>query len=225
MVKGIYQQLFKGVAPMVDGDILIYSKDKPLLADYLQNLSVYVLRDFDTSPVSQHQLIVIDPSMELSELPRGILEVSCPIITPKIDLPSTHHVYDYIGGFCVIRKIRKCSAYLNFHIKFQEHNEMQVYLDNTKATDFSEMLYNFAFKFYDIRAKLVYPFETGGHSGCFILGESHFNWHSWPEEGRLDININSCRNVNPIPIMKRLLKELFRTDKIYSDYKEVEVHI
>ncbi len=39
---------------------------------------------------------------------------------------------------------------------------------------------------------LVVPFSPVGVTGCAIVGESHVALHSWPEEGRLFVDIASC---------------------------------
>ena len=135
------------------------------------------------------------------------------------------YVYDYNSGIYTLRPYKKITSFLNFYIQFQEDSEYQRYLDTENANHFLDMLYDVISTFYDVRARLVYPFEFGGHSGCFILGESHSNWHSYPEQGRVDINISSCTNKNAIPLIRNSLASMFKLDinKIYSDYKEVEV--
>ena len=36
------------------------------------------------------------------------------------------------------------------------------------------------------------PFSPHGVTACAIVGESHLTTHSWPEEGRLFVDIASC---------------------------------
>lgn len=50
-------------------------------------------------------------------------------------------------------------------------------------------------EFFDVRDGMEYKFETGGYSGCLILGESHINWHSFPEDNLLKIDIYSCKDI------------------------------
>lgn len=135
------------------------------------------------------------------------------------------NVIDKNTSMYTLRPYKKVTSFLNFYIQFQEDSEYQRFLDTENANHFMDMLYDVISTFYDIKAKLVYPFEFGGHSGCFILGESHSNWHSYPEQGRIDINISSCTNRNAIPLIRNSLASMFKLDtsKIYSDYKEVEV--
>lgn len=49
--------------------------------------------------------------------------------------------------------------------------------------------------FFDVRTSLNYPFETGGYSGTIILGESHVNWHTFPEDNLMKIDIYSCKDI------------------------------
>jgi S-adenosylmethionine decarboxylase len=39
---------------------------------------------------------------------------------------------------------------------------------------------------------VVQPFEPQGVTACAVVGESHIALHSWPEEGRLFVDVASC---------------------------------
>ncbi len=39
---------------------------------------------------------------------------------------------------------------------------------------------------------VVQPFSPHGVTACAVVGESHLALHSWPEEGRLFVDIASC---------------------------------
>ncbi len=39
---------------------------------------------------------------------------------------------------------------------------------------------------------VVKPFSPHGVTACAVVGESHLALHSWPEEGRLFVDIASC---------------------------------
>lgn len=39
---------------------------------------------------------------------------------------------------------------------------------------------------------LVVPFDPHGVTACAVVGESHLALHSWPEEGRLFLDVASC---------------------------------
>ena len=39
---------------------------------------------------------------------------------------------------------------------------------------------------------IVQPFVPVGVTACAVVGESHLTLHSWPEEGRLFVDIASC---------------------------------
>ena len=246
MIKEVYQRLFKNISPLLSStNVFIYSKEVPLLNEYLQKASVDVIESFDISDLSKYSLVVIDPSMEFSELSKDVLSTLIttgqPIILPYTDTLDkykkelNYYIYDICKhgpkqDFVTIRQVKYCSSFLNFYIRFQEDNQLQRFLDNDQVTNFMELLYTVAKDFYDIKAKLVYPFEGkgSGHSGCFILGESHWCWtyHTWPEQGRLDMSINSCTNKNSIPILKQAIINMFKLDPkyVYSDYKEVDIH-
>lgn len=42
------------------------------------------------------------------------------------------------------------------------------------------------------------PFSPHGVTACAIVGESHLALHSWPEEGRLFVDIASCSSVESV---------------------------
>jgi len=39
---------------------------------------------------------------------------------------------------------------------------------------------------------LVVPFSPQGVTACAVVGESHIALHTWPEEGRLFVDVASC---------------------------------
>jgi S-adenosylmethionine decarboxylase len=39
---------------------------------------------------------------------------------------------------------------------------------------------------------LVIPFAPQGVTACAVVGESHIALHTWPEEGRLFVDVASC---------------------------------
>jgi S-adenosylmethionine decarboxylase len=41
-------------------------------------------------------------------------------------------------------------------------------------------------------AQIVVPFSPQGVTACAVVGESHLALHSWPEEGRLFVDVASC---------------------------------
>ena len=48
-----------------------------------------------------------------------------------------------------------------------------------------------SFTLYDLR---VVRFSPQGVTAAAIVGESHLTLHSWPEEGRLFVDVASCSN-------------------------------
>ena len=45
---------------------------------------------------------------------------------------------------------------------------------------------------------VVQPFEPQGVTACAVVGESHLALHSWPEEGRLFLDVASCSTVESV---------------------------
>lgn len=41
-------------------------------------------------------------------------------------------------------------------------------------------------------------FEPHGVTACVVVGESHLTLHSWPEEGRLFVDIASCSTIESV---------------------------
>jgi len=41
-------------------------------------------------------------------------------------------------------------------------------------------------------AEVVVPFSPQGVTACAVVSESHLALHSWPEEGRLFVDVASC---------------------------------
>ncbi len=44
----------------------------------------------------------------------------------------------------------------------------------------------------------VVPFQPEGVTACAIVGESHLALHSWPQEGRLFVDIASCSTLDSV---------------------------
>ena len=45
---------------------------------------------------------------------------------------------------------------------------------------------------------VVQPFAPHGITACAVVGESHLTLHSWPEEGRLFVDIASCSTIESV---------------------------
>ena len=45
---------------------------------------------------------------------------------------------------------------------------------------------------------VVVPFSPQGITACAVLGESHIALHSWPEEGRLFLDVASCSTLESV---------------------------
>lgn len=44
----------------------------------------------------------------------------------------------------------------------------------------------------------VVPFAPQGVTACAVVGESHLALHSWPEEGRLFVDVASCSTLESV---------------------------
>ena len=44
----------------------------------------------------------------------------------------------------------------------------------------------------------VVPFSPQGVTACAVVGESHLALHSWPEEGRLFVDVASCSTLESV---------------------------
>jgi S-adenosylmethionine decarboxylase len=45
---------------------------------------------------------------------------------------------------------------------------------------------------------VVQPFQPQGVTACAVVGESHLALHSWPEEGRLFVDVASCSTLESV---------------------------
>lgn len=113
------------------------------------------------------------------------------------------------------------------------HLHITVTLDNPilLKNNFSNLMKvgfeKFFSEFFDVRTSLDYPFETGGYSGVLILGESHVNWHSFPEDHLMKIDIYSCKDIeNKISVLFDGLSSLLGTnDIVYKFTKGLENYV
>ena len=65
---------------------------------------------------------------------------------------------------------------------------------------------------------ITFNFPYGGHSGSIILGESHLNWHTYPENDYIVIDIYSCKEYDYISLIESICVNLGVTlmDKEYK---------
>ena len=74
--------------------------------------------------------------------------------------------------------------------KMYNYHDWIEYEDEKKFAEQSEkMLIESGFK---ILKKVEHYFEPIGYTGLFLLSESHFAIHSFPEEGKIYIELSSC---------------------------------
>ena len=115
----------------------------------------------------------------------------------------------------------------NSHIQIAVTLPNAVILNNNFSNLMKMGFENFFSQFFDVRTSLDYPFETGGYSGVLILGESHVNWHSFPEDRLMKIDIYSCKDIeNKISVLFDGLSSLLGTnDIVYKFTKGIENYV
>lgn len=84
--------------------------------------------------------------------------------------------------------------FLNISLYFTG-SRSSIILDRIYSSTFCRRMDDYFKQFFDVKTRIEYPFKTGGFSGCLILGESHVNWHSFPESNLLKIQIYSCKDI------------------------------
>ena len=47
---------------------------------------------------------------------------------------------------------------------------------------------------FTLLQQIVVPFSPQGVTACAVVSESHLALHTWPEEGRLFVDVASCRS-------------------------------
>lgn len=100
-----------------------------------------------------------------------------------------------INSFFRIKEIKRPLSYskhTHLYLKCTS-SDTSIYTDCNK---FAEQIKDIIKDYFTIKTEVLYPFEYGGHSGCFILGESHCNWHTYPEENFLTVDIYSCKGIS-----------------------------
>ena len=115
---------------------------------------------------------------------------------------STDFVDAYIRAWderCTYLKLKlynNTPAYkehVHFHSNFIFHEDENQHLLNVNHDFMYDYIYNIVSKYCTIMKGESFPFDTGGFSGSFILGESHFNWHSYPESNLLTLDLYHCK--------------------------------
>lgn len=86
-------------------------------------------------------------------------------------------------------------------------------LNNTKSFSTGTALKYIVAEYCDVRHYVDYPFETGGHSGSLILGESHFNWHTYPENNLMTLDLYHCNyDESLVSLFKDIFNKLPKKD-------------
>lgn len=65
----------------------------------------------------------------------------------------------------------------------------------------------------DIVKKFVYEFHPYGLTICFVLSNSHFVVHSWPEYNYLTLDVMSCSG-GSLSNLKSFIKDAFKPQKL-----------
>lgn len=84
----------------------------------------------------------------------------------------------------------KMHTHMHANIVFNKEEGNHLFNDN--HTLMHDYFYSIVSKYCEVMNTSSFPFKTGGFSGSFILGESHFNWHSYPENNLLTIDLYHC---------------------------------
>lgn len=61
---------------------------------------------------------------------------------------------------------------------------------------------------------LVVPFSPQGVTACAVVGESHIALHTWPEEGRLFVDIASCSTLESAKRALEAIRERFPESRV-----------
>ncbi|MDI3290430.1 S-adenosylmethionine decarboxylase [Polyangium sp. 15x6] len=61
---------------------------------------------------------------------------------------------------------------------------------------------------------LVVPFSPQGVTACAVVGESHIALHTWPEEGRLFVDVASCSTKESVERALVAIRSVFPEGKL-----------
>ena len=138
---------------------------------------------------------------------------------------STDYADAYISAWnetCTYLKLKLYNntpvykEHVHFHSNFIFHEDENQHLLNVNHDFMYDYIYNIVSKYCTIMKGESFPFDTGGFSGSFILGESHFNWHSYPESNLLTLDLYHCKyNENLVNLFVEL-RENFSTESLKS---------
>ena len=115
--------------------------------------------------------------------------------------------------------------HVHYHADFVFNLGESEHLNNINHEIMYDCFFNIVSKYCNIMKSESFPFKTGGYSGSFILGESHFNWHSFPENNLLTIDLYHCKyNKNLINIFEEIksnfsiesIKNVSLTENIFN---------
>lgn len=63
-----------------------------------------------------------------------------------------------------------------------------------------------------VMQRTAHTFSPHGLSGVFILSESHFSIHTWPEHKYIAVDLFSCKPIYELPALKYLAQEFSSLD-------------
>ncbi len=95
------------------------------------------------------------------------------------------------------------------------HVIADVWLDEFNADNellrvlIDKALYDSGMQILDVKC---HEFEGGGFTGVWLLAESHFSIHTFPERNYMSIDCYTCGACKPLNVVNSLLKE-FSVDK------------
>lgn len=95
--------------------------------------------------------------------------------------------------------------HLHLTLRFQD----EWILTAEGAQEFQRLSCEVIDRFFGRKAEVVYQFPTGGYSGCYVLAESHYNYHTYPEHRLAAVDVYYCSDgIDPDDVVEAM-KECF----------------
>lgn len=63
-------------------------------------------------------------------------------------------------------------------------------------------------------SKISHNFTPYGTTLVFVLSESHFAVHTWPEHNYIHLDLLSCKDVGDDESLKKIMKDIFKSDNL-----------
>ena len=89
--------------------------------------------------------------------------------------------------------------HLHLTLRFQD----EWILTAEGAQEFQRLSCEVIDRFFGRKAEIIYQFPTGGYSGCYVLAESHYNYHTYPEHRLAVVDVYYCSDgVDPDDVVE-----------------------